>query len=308
MMNLPAYRQGVFMTHPRSSLLPPRPGAALGRSPVVCVCQSERPQPREGRATPRKTPLLPSRRTLVTAAPGLCCCACCSGPAAAAAAVAGRNAFLDGVFAEAMFTGMDEYEAEILPVKTRLFGELNEHLAAAGTPAHVVELGAGTGPNLSYCDSANVALTAVDPNDAMLPFLKQNMEKAGWREESVTWVPGVAEALPLEDSSADAVVCTLVLCSVGDVAAAVREARRVLRPGGKFLYIEHTLARRDRALLRVGQTLLNPLQRFCGDGCNLTRDPLPAIEGAGFAHVDALRFEVEGMGLIAPHVAGIATN
>lgn len=60
-------------------------------------------------------------------------------------------------------------------------------------------------------------------------------------------------------------------------------------------------------LLWVGQQLFNPLQRVLADGCHLTRDPLPAIEAAGFSSVDARRLAVEGMGLIAPHVAGIAT-
>ena len=59
-------------------------------------------------------------------------------------------------------------------------------------------------------------------------------------------------------------------------------------------------------LLWLGQQALSPLQQLLADGCRLTRDPLPAIEAAGFAAVDARRMTVEGMGLIAPHVAGIA--
>jgi hypothetical protein len=62
----------------------------------------------------------------------------------------------------------------------------------------------------------------------------------------------------------------------------------------------------SRPLLRLGQRVLDPLQQFLADGCHLTRNPLPAIEATGFREVEASRFEVEGMSLIAPHVAGIA--
>ena len=133
------------------------------------------------------------------------------------------------------------------------------------------------------------------------------MQAAGVRPEQLTWKQGVAEALPVEDNSADAVVCTLVLCSVADPAACLAEVQRVLRPGGRFLFIEHTRAVAN-PLLGAAQFVLNPVQRLCADGCNLTRDPLPAIEDAfGVGGVDSMRFEVEGMSLIAPHVAGIAT-
>ena len=122
------------------------------------------------------------------------------------------------------------------------------------------------------------------------------------------WRAGKAEALPLEDASTDVVVCTLVLCSVSDVEKAVKEAKRVLVPGGKFLFIEHTVGQPSASLLfKLSQQVFNPLQRLLADGCNLTRDPLPVIEEAGFKNVEAMRFEVGGMGLIKPHVAGIAT-
>lgn len=62
-----------------------------------------------------------------------------------------------------------------------------------------------------------------------------------------------------------------MLCSVADVQAAVREMHRVLKPGGKLLFLEHVAARKEQALLRLSQELLNPLQRALADGCNLTR-------------------------------------
>ncbi|CAM9418232.1 unnamed protein product, partial [Ectocarpus sp. 4 AP-2014] len=88
-------------------------------------------------------------------------------------------------------------------------------------------------------------------------------------------VGGIAEELPFESGSFDAVVSTLVFCSVRDPAAALREVSRVLRPGGKFLFVEHVHAR-DEGLsilgLRQQQELLDPLQQLLADGCHLTRE------------------------------------
>lgn len=254
-----------------------------------------------------------NRRRVVSLAPAACACSWCVINAAKAAT--GRNSFMDSIFAQAMATGMDDYEAAITPTKTKLFAELNQYLKhesklseEAALPAHVVEIGCGTGPNLRYYSHESTRITAVDPNSYMLPFLKENMKKLGWNHARVSWKEGVAEELPIDDCSADAVVCTLVLCSVRDVDAVTRQVRRVLRPGGKFLFIEHTLAPRDRLLLRVGQLMCDPLQRMLADGCSLLRDPMPAIERAGLDSSATMRFSVEGMGLIGPHVAGIATK
>ena len=97
-----------------------------------------------------------------------------------------------------------------------------------------------------------------------------------------------------------------VLCSVPSVQRALAEVRRVLKPGGKFLFIEHVVA--PDTQLRLLQHLLNPLQQATADGCHLDRDTLSSIQSAGFATVDASRFAVPGLGLIGPHVAGIATK
>ncbi|KAG7667150.1 hypothetical protein KSW81_000892 [Nannochloris sp. 'desiccata'] len=228
---------------------------------------------------------------------------------ATAANGAPRNAFLDRVFAQNMYTGMNEYEEAIAPVKTNLFSRLKP-ASPSTSSLDVVEIGIGTGPSLKYYpreEYPNLSITAVDPNNFMLPYLYKNMDAQRWERDSISWQLGTAEALPLEDSSTDVVVCTLVLCSVSDVEKAVKEATRVLRPGGQFLFIEHTIAQPNASLLfKISQRALNPMQRALADGCNLTRDPLAVIEKAGFSSVDAMRFEVEGMGLIAPHVAGIA--
>jgi SAM-dependent methyltransferase len=118
----------------------------------------------------------------------------------------------------------------------------------------------------------------------------------------------VAEALPLPTSSADVVVCTLTLCSVLDPAAAVAEIRRVLKPGGSFVFVEHVLSEDDDAL-RAQQVALDGLQAKLADGCHLNRRTLQTITSAGFADYELVeRFTLPGFGLISSQVAGIAIN
>lgn len=190
------------------------------------------------------------RRLLAVAAPVVCCgCPSCRP----------RNSWMDRSFAEAMSGGMADYELAIAPVKRQLFGQLLGSLRAGGsagaadacseaassasqpsTPT-VLDVGIGAGPNLPYYrrSGRNVNIVGVDPN----PFMRSHLEASAARAaQLVTWVQGQAESLPLADGSVDAAVCTLVLCSVSDVAAVVAEVRRVLRPGGQLLFIEHTRA------------------------------------------------------------------
>src|SRR6185295_4957831 len=95
---------------------------------------------------------------------------------------------------------------------------------------------------------------------------------------------GTAERLPFPDQSADAVVASLVLCTVRDPAAALREVRRMLRPGGRFVFIEHVGGEPGSRTHRA-QRLVKPLWRVLGDGCHPDRDTEAAIREAGFARV-----------------------
>lgn len=167
-------------------------------------------------------------------------------------------------------------------------------------------MGIGTGPNLRYYDPGRVStITGIDPNPFMVTYLRQNAQELGWGEDCMSWVEGDAETAPLPEASFEAVVCTLVLCSVRDVPALLQHVKCLLRPGGQLVFIEHTISPKVD-LRRLSQFCFNPLQQLLADGCHLTRDPLPAIEAAGFTSVDAKRFEVAGSGLIALHVAGVA--
>ena len=129
---------------------------------------------------------------------------------------------------------------------------------------------------------------------------------------------GVAEALPFPDASVDVVVGTMVLCSVTSVAASLAEVRRVLKPGGRYLFSEHTRAPDGWNLLATAQTVASPLQLALANGCHLRRDPLPDITARfGAAHVRARSFVLGNTSqrppwpphfLLAPHVVGVATK
>ena len=143
----------------------------------------------------------------------------------------------------------------------------------------------------------------------MAPYAQRASEKAGLlsRGHSVRTSHGVGEALPLADGCADAVVCTLTLCSVVDPARTLAEIVRVLKPGGKFLFLEHVLSETDSGLARQ-QVVATPLQVASADGCHLDRRTLETIRAARFATVDATYFDLRGFYFLNPTVAGIATK
>jgi ubiquinone/menaquinone biosynthesis C-methylase UbiE len=137
-------------------------------------------------------------------------------------------------------------------------------LAEAG--GEVVEIGFGTGLNLPHYTPAVARLVAVDPV-AMLP--RRVARRIATCRFPVELIGGRAEALPLADASCDCVVTTFTLCSVRDVAASLAEAARVLRPGGKLLFLEHGLS--DEPGVARWQRWLTPLQRLVAGNCHLDR-------------------------------------
>jgi len=183
------------------------------------------------------------------------------------------------------------HERQLAGRKRDLLGSLS---------GQVVEIGPGTGVNLGYY-RADVRWLGVEPNPYMDGYLARAAERAGLAIEIRR---GVAERLPLADETVDAVVATLVLCSVADPAAALAEARRVLRPGGRFVFLEHVAAPAGTSARRR-QELIQPLWSFCADGCHPDRDSESLIRRAGFAEVEVERFDL-GMPVVGPHIAGVA--
>lgn len=163
-----------------------------------------------------------------------------------------------------LMMGDDE---EIKALRTRALA------AAAG---RVLELGFGTGLNLHHYPPGVKRLVAVDPNPGMAALARERM--AGIDIE-VEHHQTTAEQLPFDSASFDSVVCTLTLCSIPDVAASLAEVRRVLRPGGQFLFCEHGL-HADPGM-RKWQNRLDPLWTRVFDGCHINRDIARLVGDAG---------------------------
>lgn len=196
-------------------------------------------------------------------------------------------------FAWAMGHVAARYDGLLADHKRDLLGRLG------GT---IVEIGPGTGTNFRYYPRG-VRWIGVEPNPYMLPYLRRAGIAAGLE---IDVRHEYADAMGLADGSADVVVSTAVLCSVHDQAKTLQEVRRVLKPGGQFVFLEHVGAGRATSLRKV-QRLIRPVWRCIADGCDLARDTGEAIVEAGFKpiHVESFRLP---LGPIATHIAGVALS
>jgi ubiquinone/menaquinone biosynthesis C-methylase UbiE len=138
-----------------------------------------------------------------------------------------------------------------------------------------IDIGAGTGANLTLYPDAVTELVMAEPDPHMARRLRSKIAETN---SPATLVEAPSERLPFEDSSFDTAVFTLVLCTAGDPAAALREAARVLRPGGTLLFLEHVRSE-DPGLARWQDRLERPW-RFFGDGCHCNRDTVATIEAS----------------------------
>jgi SAM-dependent methyltransferase len=186
-----------------------------------------------------------------------------------------------------------KYERAVGPHKRELFSALE------GT---VLEIGPGAGVNLKYY-LGSVRWIGIEPNPYMHPYIQREARRLG-REIEVRL--GSATSLGVADGSVDAVVSTLVLCSVKDPSAVVREILRVLKPGGKYVFVEHVAAPAGTWLRRI-QDFIQPAWTFFADGCHPNRETWATLKEAGFARVDYQQFRAPA-GLAAPHIAGEAVK
>jgi SAM-dependent methyltransferase len=154
-------------------------------------------------------------------------------------------------------------------------GELREEVCA-GLTGRVLELGFGSGLNTRFYPAAVDSVDAVEPSDLGWQLSERR------REGSSTPVHRIGldgQALDAQDSAYDAVLSTFTLCTIPDVALALREVRRVLRPAGAFHFLEHGSGPTER--VRTWQRRMEPLQKRLAGGCHLTRDVPRLVEAAG---------------------------
>jgi ubiquinone/menaquinone biosynthesis C-methylase UbiE len=184
--------------------------------------------------------------------------------------------------------------------KATLYALRRDLLAAAG--GRVLEIGGGTGANLAHYGPGVESLTITEPEQPMARRLER---RARDQAPLATVLRAPAEDLPFEDGAFDVAVSTLVLCGVSDQPRALRQLRRVLRPGGQLLFIEHV--RSGDARLARRQDRLNWLNRLvvC---CDCNRPTLTSIQEAGFslARVEHLSME-KVPSFVSPLIAGSAT-
>ena len=167
-----------------------------------------------------------------------------------------------------------------------------------------LEVGAGTGLNLSHYPEAVDELALTEPFGPMVKRLRASVTESG-RNADV--VKASADALPFDDASFDTVVGTLVLCTVEDQEPVLAEVRRVLRPGGRLLFIEHVRAG-DPKLARWQDRLHRPWRWF-GHGCNCNRDTRAAIEAAGFEITELTeRAMPKAPPIVRPVISGTAVS
>jgi SAM-dependent methyltransferase len=168
------------------------------------------------------------------------------------------------------------------------FGALRRSLLAQAD-GEILEIGFGTGLNLKNYPEHVRHITAIDPGEGMSRIARRRIAQS---PRSVDLRLQTAEALPFDDGSFDCVVSTWTLCSIPDAGQAIQETARVLRPGGRFLFLEHGLA--ESAGVQRWQHRLTPIQRRLADGCRLNLDIEGLVRRAPFRHVEIDRFVMEG--------------
>ena len=203
---------------------------------------------------------------------------------------------------------MGFYEEQILPRGINWtmcwprFGKLRQQ-CLKDVGGNVLEVGFGSGLNLPHYTSRVTQLYALDPSQVGRRLAKKRIRRASFPVEFVE-LEGTRMVLP--DHSVDAVVSTWTLCTIPDPMAALKEIRRVLKPGGKYYFLEHGLSP-DRGVARL-QNFWNPVQKWCAGGCHVNRKIDHLIQEAGFKILGYKRFYMEGPRVLSYMYGGSAIS
>jgi ubiquinone/menaquinone biosynthesis C-methylase UbiE len=193
------------------------------------------------------------------------------------------------------------YDRQLAKVEKAGLEAIREGVLAEAS-GRVLEVGAGTGANLPHYGPSVESLTMTEPDPAMLRRLKRRVDKEA-PETAVVKAP--AEELPFDDDSFDVAVSTLVLCGVDDQSRALSELRRVVRPGGRLIFIEHV--RSDEPGLARWQDRLNGLNKLVAC-CDCNRRTLDSISAAGFEVTEVEHTELKKVPpFVRPLIVGTAT-
>ncbi|XP_072040372.1 thiol S-methyltransferase TMT1A-like isoform X2 [Amphiura filiformis] len=173
--------------------------------------------------------------------------------------------------------------------KEELFSDMSELRESLKTEnLTILEIGAGSGTNFKYFPSGS-SVIALEPNPHFQKYLKRNASAFPGVEIKQIVTDWAEKMTQIGDNSVHAVVCTVVLCSVKDVDAVLSETLRVLKPGGRFYYLEHIYCEEECFTQRM-QRLINPIQVRFSDNCHLTRTVADNIDSAGFSEVQYRKF------------------
>lgn len=165
----------------------------------------------------------------------------------------------------------------------------------AGVSGEIFEIGFGTGLNLPFYPDGVRTIVTADVNAGMNSLAQKRIDECPITVDNRVLN---GENLPMEDATFDSVVCTWTLCSIKNVEQALSEIHRVLKPEGRFFFVEHGLA--DDPKVQRWQHRLNPLQKKIGDGCNLNRDIKALVQDQHFRFVEFENYYMEKV----PRIAG----
>ena len=203
---------------------------------------------------------------------------------------------------------MGIYERQVVPrvinkvCGGRALDELRRRVCS-GLAGEVVEVGFGSGLNIPFYPATVTAVSAVEPSDVAWRLATDRLATAG---VPISRAGLNGESLPFGDATFDAALSTWTLCTIPDVALALRELRRVLRPGGQLHFLDHGLAPDER--VRRWQRRLDPLQRRIAGGCHFTRPIVELIGAAGFTITSLEEFYEPGPKVGGADSLGVALS